>query len=98
MERTAKRRKTKICMIVPNAAVKGGIASVVNGYRGSALEKRFKIRYVESYCDGSRLRKLVRRLRVTAPLSGSFFYRGRMWCISIPPSAPAFTGRCLLSI
>ncbi len=52
MERTAKRRKTKICMVVPNAAVKGGIASVVNGYRGSALEKRFKICYVESYCDG----------------------------------------------
>ena len=62
MERTAKRRKTKICMVVPNAAVKGGIASVVNGYRGSALEKRFKICYVESYCDGSRLRKLGKAL------------------------------------
>lgn len=57
MERTAKRRKTKICMVVPNAAVKGGIASVVNGYRGSALEKRFQICYVESYCDGSRWQK-----------------------------------------
>ena len=38
-----------VCMIVPNEAVKGGIASVVNGYRGSALEKRYRITYIESY-------------------------------------------------
>lgn len=62
MKTTAKRRKISICMIVPNAAVKGGIASVVNGYRGSALEKRYHIRYVESYCDGSRRRKLGKAL------------------------------------
>ena len=42
----------KICMIVPNAAVKGGIAAVVNGYRGSDLEKKHTVHYVESYCDG----------------------------------------------
>lgn len=58
MKTTAKRRKISVCMIVPNAAVRGGIASVVNGYRGSVLERRYDIRYVESYCDGSRWRKL----------------------------------------
>lgn len=47
----------KICMIVPNPAVKGGIASVVNGYRGSDFEKVHQISYVESYCDGSKIQK-----------------------------------------
>lgn len=41
-------------MVVPDRMVKGGIASVVNGYRGSELELRNKIIYVESYCDGSK--------------------------------------------
>lgn len=50
-------------MIVPNAAVKGGIASVVNGYRGSALEERHRVRYVESYCDGSKMEKFVKALK-----------------------------------
>lgn len=50
----------KVCMVVPNAMVKGGIASVVNGYRGSRLEKECSIYYVESYCDGSKLKKLVK--------------------------------------
>ena len=49
-------------MIVPNAAVKGGIASVVNGYRGSVLEQKYKIRYVESYRDGSKWQKLCKAL------------------------------------
>lgn len=52
----------KICMIVPNPSVKGGIASVVNGYRGSALEKTHTVRYVESYCDGNKMRKLLKAL------------------------------------
>lgn len=30
----------RVCMIVPNRMVKGGIAAVVNGYRGSQLEKK----------------------------------------------------------
>ena len=50
----------KICMIVQNPLVKGGISAVVNGYRGSQLEKDFKIIYVESYMDGSKLRKLLK--------------------------------------
>ncbi|MBQ2974725.1 MAG: glycosyltransferase family 4 protein [Clostridia bacterium] len=50
----------KICMIVPNANVKGGIASVVNGYKGSKLEKDYEIIYVESYIDTSKLAKLIK--------------------------------------
>ncbi len=53
----------KICMIVPNPAVKGGIASVVAGYKGSFLEQRYQIKYVESYCDGSRWQKLEKALK-----------------------------------
>ena len=49
-------------MIVPNAAVRGGIASVVNGYRGSVLEQKYEIRYVESYRDGSKWQKLGKAL------------------------------------
>lgn len=45
-------------MIVPNPSVKGGIASVVAGYRGSSLEKKYQITYVESYRDGTRWQKL----------------------------------------
>lgn len=49
-------------MIVPNASVKGGIASVVNGYRGSSIEKRYRITYIESYQDGSKWDKLKKAL------------------------------------
>ena len=47
-------------MIVPNRMVKGGIAAVVNGYRGSQLEKDYEITYVESYKDGSKFDKLLK--------------------------------------
>ena len=50
----------KVCMIVPNPEVKGGIASVVNGYRTSDLEKDYHIIYVESYIDGSKMRKFLK--------------------------------------
>lgn len=52
--------KKRICMIVPNPMVKGGIAAVVNGYRGSKLEEDYEITYVESYRDGSKLEKLIK--------------------------------------
>lgn len=45
-------------MVVPNPMVKGGIAAVVNGYRGSQLEDDYEITYVESYRDGSKIAKL----------------------------------------
>ena len=50
----------RVCMVVPNKMVKGGIAAVVNGYRGSQLEKDYEITYVESYKDGSRFDKLLK--------------------------------------
>lgn len=52
--------KKRICMIVPNPMVKGGIAAVVNGYRGSKLEDDYEITYVESYRDGSKIEKLFK--------------------------------------
>lgn len=50
----------RVCMVVPNKIVKGGIAAVVNGYRGSQLEKDYEITYVESYKDGSKFDKLLK--------------------------------------
>lgn len=48
----------KICMIVPQADVKGGIATVVNGYRKLGIGKEYDLSFVESYCDGSKAKKL----------------------------------------
>ena len=50
----------KVCMVVQNPMVKGGIAAVVNGYRGSQFEKDYNIIYVESYKDGCKLTKLFK--------------------------------------
>lgn len=56
------RKKKKICMIVQNPMVKGGIAAVVNGYQNSNLEQEFNIRYVESYKDGRKFTKLLKAI------------------------------------
>lgn len=53
----------KVCMVVQDPMVKGGIAAVVNGYRGSQLEKDYKIIYVESYKDGGKITKLLKSIR-----------------------------------
>lgn len=53
----------KICMVVPDPMVKGGIASVVNGYRSYHFETKYQITYVESYCDGSKCKKLLKALK-----------------------------------
>ena len=53
----------KICMIVPNKMVKGGITSVVEGYYGSRLEKDYKITYIESYKNGNKLIKLLKAIK-----------------------------------
>ena len=42
--------------------VKGGIAAVVNGYRGSQLEKDYNIIYVESYKDGGKVTKFLKAI------------------------------------
>lgn len=53
----------KVCMVVPDRNVKGGIASVVNGYREQGFGNGYEIIYVESYCDGSRWKKLRKALK-----------------------------------
>lgn len=53
----------KVCMIVPNRNVQGGIASVTNGYRDNKyLNERVQIKYIESYVNGNKLRKLLKAL------------------------------------
>ncbi len=41
-------------MVMPSFCAKGGISSVVNGYRGSKLEEDYDIKYFETYCDGNK--------------------------------------------
>lgn len=69
--------KNKICMVVQNPMVKGGIAAVVNGYRGSQLEKDFNVIYVESYKDGSRLSKILKAI-------GGYFHFVKVLLIDMP--------------
>lgn len=54
--------RKRICMIVQQRDVKGGIAAVVEGYYDSALEERYNIRFVESYCDGPKIKKLLKAI------------------------------------
>ncbi len=58
----SENKKTKVCMIVQQPDVKGGIAAVTSGYYGSVLEDELDIRYVESYCDGSKMKKLLKAM------------------------------------
>lgn len=60
---TTSKKKLKVCMIVQDPNVKGGIAAVTGGYYNSRLEKDFDITYVESYCDGGKLTKLFKALK-----------------------------------
>lgn len=55
--------KKKVCMIVQNKMVKGGIAAVISGYYGSKLEQDYEIIYVESYKDGGKLTKLLKGIQ-----------------------------------
>ena len=55
--------KKKICMIVQDPMVRGGIATVVNGYRASKLETDYDVIYIESYKDGAKLTKLLKAIR-----------------------------------
>lgn len=49
-------------MVVPRADVKGGIATVVNGYRQYGFPKQYELSFVESYCDGSKGKKLSKAI------------------------------------
>ena len=48
----------RICMVVPSFSARGGIATVVSGYKGSSLEQAYMVRYIETYTDGCKLAKL----------------------------------------
>lgn len=52
--------KKKVCMVVQDKRVKGGIAAVISGYYGSKLEQDFDVIYVESYKDGSKFTKILK--------------------------------------
>lgn len=52
----------KVLMVVPNRMVKGGIASVVNGYRDNGIDGA-EIIYVESYVDTSKAAKLIKAIK-----------------------------------
>lgn len=54
--------KRKVCMVVPSFSAKGGIATVVSGYKNSELEKKYDIKYIESYCDGSKIKKIFQAI------------------------------------
>ncbi|WP_242826141.1 glycosyltransferase family 4 protein [Butyrivibrio sp. VCB2006] len=49
-------------MIVQQKDVKGGIAAVTNGYYDSKIETDYDIRYVESYCDTSKFKMVMKAL------------------------------------
>ena len=56
-------QKHKICMIVQQRDVKGGIAAVTEGYYGSKLCSDYDITFIESYCDGSKFAKLKKFMK-----------------------------------
>ena len=51
-------KRNRICMIIPSFSARGGIATVVSGYKGSLLEQEYEIRYIETYVDGGKTAKL----------------------------------------
>ena len=48
---------------MPSFTAKGGITSVVRGYRESQIEKDYCATYIETYCDGNKLRKIGAALK-----------------------------------
>ncbi|MCR4903606.1 MAG: glycosyltransferase family 4 protein [Butyrivibrio sp.] len=55
--------KKKVCIIVQQKDVQGGIASVLSRYYGSIIEEDYDVTYVESYCDGSKFKKLFKAIK-----------------------------------
>ena len=54
--------KKKVCMVVPSFSAKGGIATVVGGYKNSELERKYDVIYIESYCDGNKVKKMCKAI------------------------------------
>lgn len=55
-------KRLRVCMIVPDPMVEGGIAAVTAGYYGSRLEQVCDVTYVQSYRNGSKWDKLAKAL------------------------------------
>lgn len=55
--------KKKVCMVVQDKMVKGGIAAVISGYYGSEIEEKYDIIYVESYMDGNKFKKICKAIQ-----------------------------------
>lgn len=51
--------RKKVCMVVPSFTAKGGITAVVNGYRNSQLTEDYDVRFIETYCDGNKIKKVA---------------------------------------
>ena len=69
--------KKKVCMIVQDKMVKGGIAAVISGYYGSVLEKDYDVTYVESYKDGGKIAKLLKGIQ-------GYFHFAKVLLINLP--------------
>jgi glycosyltransferase involved in cell wall biosynthesis len=69
--------KKKVCMIVQDKMVKGGIAAVISGYYGSKLEKDYDIIYVESYKEGRKFTKLLKGMK-------SYFHFAKVLLVDKP--------------
>ena len=54
---------------------KGGITSVVNGYRNSQLTEDYDVRFIETYCDGSVIQKTSKALSAYL----KFIYTALFW-------------------
>lgn len=52
----------RVCIVVPSFSAKGGITSVVNGYRGSKIEKEYSTTFIETYCDGCKIKKVFKAI------------------------------------
>lgn len=85
-------------MIVPNPSVKGGIASVVAGYRGSSLEKNTKSLMWNLTGTAPDGRNWAKRFQVIVPFWDSCVETGRTSFMCILPSVPVFIGKYHLSI
>lgn len=62
-------------MVVPSFTAKGGITSVVSGYRNSQLTEDYDVRFIETYCEGNVIRKVSKALRAYF----EFIYTTLVW-------------------
>lgn len=66
-------------MVVPSFTAKGGITSVVNGYRNSQLTEDYDVRFIETYCDGSVIQKTSKALSAYLKFIYTIYKKGPRW-------------------